>query len=826
MPYNITLSNGDVLIAGGLLDNTADSANTSLVLVGKNYKGYGLFLNQNFVRLMENFAKTTAPTAPLPGQIWFNSTTKRLNVNISSTKGTLDANWKGIAGLTLSASTPSTQYTGELWYDTTNGQLKIYTGTEWRLVGPLSRLATGNTGAIPDTVTDAPPLFTYVILKFFLNNVLVGIWSKEEDFASDVPGFATIRKGLNFNSTLDHKFWGTASVADNIFVGGTPTPGSAFLRNDQSGTTTGALSILNDTGLNVGAASDFNANVTGGTVNLRNVTNNRDLVLSLRRSGLQTPFLRGNNQTGLAEVYAHPVGSSPALTVATKNYVDRVTGAVTGVANFFGEVTPDANVTYTLGNTTNRWSTIFSESILVGNVNAANTFATISNVAQIYLGADITPSANINSNLGSSARRFDTLHSNSAALTGQLTVGLSTSIGGNLSVSSNLLITGNTAVGSNLTVAANTNVGGNITIASLTESRTVSTGALVVSGGLGVAGNVNVGNEIRTPTMPAGTANTAVATTQFVAVNSVPTGAIHMFANVTTAPTGWLFCNGAAVSRATFSALFSVLGTTYGSGDGSTTFNIPDFRDRVGIGSGSTYGIGSSGKLDEEVPVGSLTMWTASGAIPDGWLLCDGSTQSRTGQYSPLFAVIGTTYENAGDSGSVFRLPDYRGMFLRGLDEGRGVDPQRTLRATYQKGSLIWKDSGSSPGSAPGDVGIYALTSGNINASTGKNSGLDSYGAVRSLYQPSYVQTEFPGYTSLNTPVLTSTIIGGSSDATNYLTPTGIGNVQWPDGYWNHDLLFGITRPHNQAVRYIIKARNQETNAAVGYLVAPYIIKT
>jgi hypothetical protein len=94
------------------------------------------------------------------------------------------------------------------------------------------------------------------------------------------------------------------------------------------------------------------------------------------------------------------------------------------------------------------------------------------------------------------------------------------------------------------------------------------------------------------------------------------------------------------------------------------------------------------------------------------------------------------------------------------------------------------------------------------------------------LYQPSYVQTEFPGYTSLNTPVLTSTIIGGTADYTQFLTPTGPGNTQWPDGYWKHDIYFGITRPHNQAVRYIIKARNQETNAAVGYLVAPYIIKT
>lgn len=52
----------------------------------------------------------------------------------------------------------------------------------------------------------------------------------------------------------------------------------------------------------------------------------------------------------------------------------------------------------------------------------------------------------------------------------------------------------------------------------------------------------------------------------------------------TTAPPGWAFCYGQALSRATYSALFAVLGTTYGAGDGSTTFNIPDFRGRVAAG--------------------------------------------------------------------------------------------------------------------------------------------------------------------------------------------------------------------------------------------------
>lgn len=72
------------------------------------------------------------------------------------------------------------------------------------------------------------------------------------------------------------------------------------------------------------------------------------------------------------------------------------------------------------------------------------------------------------------------------------------------------------------------------------------------------------------------------------------------------------------------------------------------------------------------------TVLPFAGAVPPtGWLLCDGSNVSRT-TYARLFAVIGTTY-GAGDGSTTFRLPDLRGEFIRGLDNGRGVDPGRTL---------------------------------------------------------------------------------------------------------------------------------------------------
>lgn len=83
------------------------------------------------------------------------------------------------------------------------------------------------------------------------------------------------------------------------------------------------------------------------------------------------------------------------------------------------------------------------------------------------------------------------------------------------------------------------------------------------------------------------------SSTNWVAIDttgaSVPTGTIATYA-AATAPAGWLICDGTAVSRSTYTALFGLIGTTYGSGDGSTTFNVPDLRGRVAVGFAASGG--------------------------------------------------------------------------------------------------------------------------------------------------------------------------------------------------------------------------------------------
>jgi microcystin-dependent protein len=121
------------------------------------------------------------------------------------------------------------------------------------------------------------------------------------------------------------------------------------------------------------------------------------------------------------------------------------------------------------------------------------------------------------------------------------------------------------------------------------------------------------------PTASAGTNTTQIATTEFVQVAS-PTGAVIAFAG-SSAPTNWLLCYGQAVSRTTYAALFAVVSTTYGVGDGTTTFNLPDLRGR-GIAGVDNMGGSDAGRIDiansSGTVVGSqyVTLTAAQSGVP------------------------------------------------------------------------------------------------------------------------------------------------------------------------------------------------------------------
>jgi microcystin-dependent protein len=192
-----------------------------------------------------------------------------------------------------------------------------------------------------------------------------------------------------------------------------------------------------------------------------------------------------------------------------------------------------------------------------------------------------------------------------------------------------------------------------------------------VGGNLAVTGTTTFTGIPSAPTASAGTNTTQVATTAFVLANGAPTGGLIMW-GTGTAPSGWLLCAGAAVSRTTYSALFAVIGTTFGVGDGTTTFNLPNYTNR------SPYGttVGATGGSADAVVVShthtatvtdpghthTLTnLATYQDTVSGGGIPIQTRTNSNN---TTVSAVTGISVANSteGVSGTNANLPPYLGI--------------------------------------------------------------------------------------------------------------------------------------------------------------------
>jgi microcystin-dependent protein len=160
----------------------------------------------------------------------------------------------------------------------------------------------------------------------------------------------------------------------------------------------------------------------------------------------------------------------------------------------------------------------------------------------------------------------------------------------------------------------------------------------------------------------------------------IPSGTIAMWPTATP-PTDWLLCNGAAVSRTTYSTLFVLFGTTFGAGNGSTTFNLPDYRNRMPYGAG-TVAIGATGGSADSIVVSHTHVATSVSTVTDpGHLHTFTNVDVAGGSTGPIFgssnsystqstnsAVTGvtvataTTNASAGASGTGANLPPYLGI--------------------------------------------------------------------------------------------------------------------------------------------------------------------
>ena len=136
MPYTIDSYDGTTFTFT-VSDGTVDSTNTSLKLLGQNYRGYGEVVAEDFVHLLENFSKTTAPSNPIHGQIWYDKSTGSGAANKGYKLRFYDSassTWKMVANLVAATTAPGSPSVGDLWWDETSGEarLKLWDGTAWK----------------------------------------------------------------------------------------------------------------------------------------------------------------------------------------------------------------------------------------------------------------------------------------------------------------------------------------------------------------------------------------------------------------------------------------------------------------------------------------------------------------------------------------------------------------------------------------------------------------------------------------------------------------------------------------------------------------------
>jgi len=321
MSYTINLTDGTIfaVVADGTINN--DSSQT---LVGKNYAGYGEFLDENFIRLLENAANTTAPGAPLTGQLWYDKTNNVMKVYNGTT-------FKVISAATATASQPSSNIAGDLWFDTTNDQLKVYNGTAFITIGPSFTSGEGTSGAIVTTITDNGAS-DHVVVQMFVNNVIVSIFSKDATFtpASAISGFATIGPGLNMSTTVSNAvFNGTATNADTLDT----LNSTSFMRSDAATSNNTSISVLADTGLFVGADSDAKLSVSGTSITLANQTQDGDQIFTVNDGGVTTTVIQidgANSTVGVRELrnlQADGIGNIGTSTTAFNTVHAKATSA-------------------------------------------------------------------------------------------------------------------------------------------------------------------------------------------------------------------------------------------------------------------------------------------------------------------------------------------------------------------------------------------------------------------------------------------------------------------------------------------------------------------
>ena len=563
MAYTINFT--DLVNKGSLTVEDNDiNTQTSLNLVGRNTTSYGVEFNQNFLKLLENFANATPPANPVEGQLWWDSSSGEEGLKVYD--GT---QWIAAGGLKKATNAPqaSASVTGDLWVDTDNQQLYLYTGSGWTLVGP--EFSGGlNTGVNVKTIRGQDNI-DYNVLQIEVEAKPIAIIStKTFSPRAVINGFSEIKPGVNLstaNITGDGagKYYGVAEKAESLIVAGEDTPvlASDFLRGDKVSTTTHQLKVNSDEGIIVGSGNQMRLTVEGQTGVITHSATGSSLDVRVNDQGTTKTVMRIDSTTNIGINNTAP---SEALDVTGKIKVsDSITIDGTTASTNFG--TGSLIVKGGVG--------------IAGDLNVGGNVDIIGNIET----RNVLPDATNVRTIGSDANKYANIYA--TQFTGQFVGNLTGNISGTsqtadkLSSSTSFQMIGEVSAP---TITFDGQQGGNtktfntVVSNSFISNKTSTSSAqdsdeFLVNRVQGATGLYRLRVENLLDKVPTN-----------------PPGIIMPYAGLQ-APTHWLLCDGSEVLQADYQKLFLAIGFNFKpsnevSDNGGQLFCLPDLRGRTIMG--------------------------------------------------------------------------------------------------------------------------------------------------------------------------------------------------------------------------------------------------
>jgi hypothetical protein len=292
MAYQINKTDGTIVAT--VADGQIDQLSTGLTLIGKNYSGFGEALNENFIKLLDNFANTSRPANPIRGQLWFDTAELKLKVYSG-------VEFMPVSSATISSILPQSLGAGDLWFNDTDRQLYFFDGSTTILLGPIYSTGQGLSGLTVNSIVDTLNQ-TQVVTYFYNNGTLLGIFSSNAFTPKNsIAGFTgSIAPGFNAGNLPGLKFNTTVSNSEQL--GGVIS--ANYVRKDTNNSINGQLRITQDSGISVGSSDQLVITINSGDIDIANTANDQDILISVRRNQVQESAVTINALTRTVDLYS------------------------------------------------------------------------------------------------------------------------------------------------------------------------------------------------------------------------------------------------------------------------------------------------------------------------------------------------------------------------------------------------------------------------------------------------------------------------------------------------------------------------------------------